>query len=156
MLSAECYADFLKNIFDLWYDDLIQGNYVSIRQFDNYLSLLMGRYPENCAMGGICGEYYVIESNGDTYPCDFYCTDKHKLCNIKDEQALLMTNRHQDFIKQSYLIHNKCKSCNYYFLCRGGCKRDRGANYINNKYCKSYKSFFTYTLERLKKAAQLF
>ena len=115
----------------------------------------MGNPPENCAMCGVCGNYFVIESNGDVYPCDFYCTDEYLLGSVYNEKPFDLTEKQRDFIEESYLIHEKCQTCKYYFLCRGGCKRDRTDNCTNNKYCKAYKGFFDYSLDRMREIADM-
>ena len=61
-LSPEEYGAFLKNLFDLWYRELEQGRYWSIRYFDNLVWMLGGRDPEQCSMGGRCGLQYLVEA----------------------------------------------------------------------------------------------
>ena len=45
----------MKTLFDLWYRELEQGRYWSIRYFDNLVWMLGGRDPEQGSMGGRCG-----------------------------------------------------------------------------------------------------
>lgn len=42
-LKSETYGRFLMRFFDLWYEDFIVGDYYSVRSFDNYVRMLMGR-----------------------------------------------------------------------------------------------------------------
>jgi len=81
-LTPERFEYFLKTIFDLWYDDVKAGNLISIRYFDNILSMMLGHPPESCGMSGICSCQFVIEANGGVYPCDFYVSDEWLLGNI--------------------------------------------------------------------------
>lgn len=148
-LSAEKYAEFLKKCFDLWYDDYINGEYVSIRHIDNYIVILLGNPPENCAMCGVCGSYFVVEADGSLYPCDFYCTQEYKLGSIRDAKPFEVSVKQKTFTEESYIIHEKCGQCEYHFLCRGGCKRDRTDGYTKNRYCEAYKAFFNYSKERM-------
>lgn len=148
-LSENNYEYFLKTSFDFWYEEFINGNFVSVRHIDNYIGILTGNPPENCAMCGTCGHYYVIEANGDIYPCDFYCKEEFRLGSIFDENPFISNEKHKDYIEKSYLIHEKCKDCKYYILCRGGCRRDRTDDYMQNKYCKSYYNFFDYAADRM-------
>ena len=153
-LSQETYCSFLKRLFDLWYEDYKKGNFVSVRQIENYLFILSGLQPENCAMCGICGNYFVVESNGDIYPCDFYCREEYRLGNIRDDRPFEISEKQKDFIRQSEIIHGHCKSCKYYHLCRGGCRRDRINGFTENRYCRAYYDFFEYAAERLEKVAE--
>ena len=70
-LTEESYLRFLKITFDLYYEAFCAGRPVSIRNFDNYLGILLGIPPESCAMSGQCGQYFLIEADGSVYPCDF-------------------------------------------------------------------------------------
>lgn len=42
-LSAEGYGAFLCRLFDLWFQDLQKGEYVSIRHLDNWIGMLLGQ-----------------------------------------------------------------------------------------------------------------
>lgn len=84
-LTPEIYGEFLKNLFDLWYQDFKQGDYTSIRQFENYIQICMGMLPEACDQGGICSIQHVVEADGTVYPCDFYVMDEYCLGNYNDD-----------------------------------------------------------------------
>lgn len=147
-LTEERYTNFLKQTFELYYRDFMNGHYVSVRNFDNYINILLGRQPENCAMNGFCTCYCVVEGNGNVYPCDFYVLDEWCLGNIKDNSLpeILTSAKAVEFTRSSRFIDPKCKTCRYYALCRGGCRRDRepfSDGYpVLNKHCQSYKALF--------------
>lgn len=157
-LSPAQYADFLKTLFDLWYNDVSRGKFVSVRYFDNLVSMMRGYPPESCGMAGVCSLQYVVEADGGVYPCDFYVTDAYLIGNLNtDSFPEIDQNRKSiGFIEQSHASHEQCGSCQWYPLCRGGCRRDRetqqgiGLNY----YCNAYKAFFPYAIDRLVKLAQ--
>ena len=149
-LSSEEYENFLKNSFDLWFDDLKKGKYISIRHIDNYIGILSGYPPESCAMSGICAGYFVVEANGDIYPCDFYCRGEYKIGCIFDDNPFEIGEKHKEFINESLVIHKYCKDCKYHFICRGGCRKDRNEALSKNRYCKAYYNFFEYSVERMK------
>lgn len=159
-LSSEAYTLFLKDLFDIWHYDVMRGEYISIRYFDNLLGILTGNGSESCDMTGQCSIQYVIESNGNIYPCDFYATDQWCLGNIK-EQDLLETasnKKASDFINISIDVNSKCKTCQWMPLCRGGCRRNREPNIDGqlqlNQYCEAYTEFFEYAYPRLNHIAQ--
>ncbi|MEG1427843.1 MAG: radical SAM protein, partial [Oscillospiraceae bacterium] len=81
-LSAKAYGTFLINLFDLWYRDFLTGSAPHIRQFENYMEMLLGYPPESCGMSGICSMQNVIEADGTVYPCDFYVLDAFSLGNL--------------------------------------------------------------------------
>ncbi len=152
-LSPQGLSTFLKTVFDLWYSDFINGNPSYIRQFENYVGILCGLPAEDCSMNGCCGLYFVVESDGSIYPCDFYCTDEYRINSLKNKDPFEITNKHLAFINQSRTLPNKCKSCRYFTLCRGGCRRDRQNPEQINKYCEGYYDFFDHTYERLCRVA---
>lgn len=154
-LSAERYGKFLIDVFDVWYEDFIHGKYVSIRAFDNYVNILRGMPPENCAMSGRCGLYYVVESDGSLYPCDFYCLDDRRLGSVLDDHPFEENDVHSRFVNESLNVSDKCRACKYFALCRGGCRRDREPSLTTNKYCSSYYTFFEHAANKLATIAKM-
>ena len=159
-LDAKIYGAFLCRIFDLWYADFIKGEYISIRSFDNYIRMLKGQAPENCAMNGFCTAYALIEADGGVYPCDFYAIDEYFLGNIKTHgfDEMLGGERAKIFISPSLYQDPVCGECAYYPICRGGCRRERepavNGRLLLNCYCEAYKQFFKHALFRMKVIAQ--
>lgn len=81
-LTPELYGRFLCGVFDTWYQQLQRGNYISVRNFEDYLRILLGMPPTSCASSGSCGHYLAVEGDGSLYPCDFYVLDEWKLGNL--------------------------------------------------------------------------
>ena len=159
-LSPKQYEAFLKTLFDLWFRELEQGRYWSIRYFDNLVWMLGGHAPEQCSMRGCCGLQYLVEADGSVYPCDFYGLDAYRLGNIRQNSwaELDRTREELEFIKASQSVPEECGRCQWYPLCRNGCRRDRltGAGGLGrNYYCSSYAGFFAYALPRLRRAQVL-
>ena len=154
-LKPERYAQFLKTTFDLWYKDLTENNYISVRAFDNYVSMTAGYPPESCGMSGVCTCYFVIESDGGVYPCDFYVLDEWLLGKIQDSSfdELIQTEAAKRFVKSSKHMDEKCRTCKWEFLCHGGCRRTRepfeDGKPDLNYYCSAYKEFFDYAGDRI-------
>ena len=158
-LTPGDYLQFLKTTFDLWYCDFATGKPVSIRYFDNLVTMAMGYPPESCGMSGVCTCYFVAEADGSIYPCDFYVTDKWYLGNVHDTnfEDLLASPAAKEFMESSRHVDEKCKSCDVYTLCRGGFRRNRepfadGKPALNN-YCDVFYAFFKYAGENIQKMA---
>ena len=153
-LTPNRYETFLKDLFDVWYDDMISGHYVYNRYFENLMMIMIGQGPESCNMRGFCGPQWVIESDGSTYPCDFYVLDEWKLGNVmtEDFETMEQTRRASGFVQQSQILPDECKSCKWLMLCRNGCRRNRGLNGMNvqgkNYFCSAYKNFLEYASPR--------
>ena len=160
-LSVRSYGDFLIRIFDLWYQDLQKGEYISIRHLDNWLAILLGEPPESCDMTGRCSVQFVIEGDGGVYPCDFYVLDQWRLGTVGEKSfaELAQSDTAKRFIQTSLAVPEKCRACPAYRVCRNGCRRNRliletgaaGENY----YCEAYRRFFTERARELQAAARL-
>ncbi|WP_042274286.1 anaerobic sulfatase maturase [[Clostridium] dakarense] len=125
-LDSDSYFDFLNKLFNLWFEGIKNGEFIEIRNFMEYLNVLKGYTPTSCGMGGFCSLHTVVEANGDIYPCDFYCVDEWVLGNINESSLkdIRFSNKAKIFFERSLYIHDKCKSCKYFKLCGGGCRRN--------------------------------
>lgn len=140
-MTNDDYKYFLIHAFNAYVKDFVRNDYVSIRQFDNYVRLYLGDRAEQCGMCGHCTHQVVCEGNGNIYPCDFYCTDEWYLGNINETslENMVKSEKAMAFIRESLVIPEECKKCPYYPICRaGGCKRSRE----DRNYCEAYKGFF--------------
>ena len=157
-LTPKQYGEFLKQIFDLWYQDLEMGCQPYIRQFENIAGMLMGLTPEACDQRGVCGKQYVIEADGSVYPCDFYVLDGYCLGNLRmnDFPELDQKRKEIRFVEKSESFPAACRKCTFFYLCRGGCRRHRiyeETSVCRNYFCESYQMFFEYTMSRWRKLA---
>lgn len=157
-LTSEKYAQALKTLFDLWYADVLGGNPVYIRQFDNYLSMLLGGQPEACTMYGRCTMQNIVEADGSVYPCDFYVQEKYCVGNVKEDSFSDLAKKAQgsSFFEKAEKRDIRCGDCRWYPLCRGGCRRDcdeMADGSFRNYYCEAYQEFFGYAIRRMEMLA---
>lgn len=154
-LTPKAYGQFLKTLFDLWYQDLKAGRFVHIQLFESYIKMLLLMQPDVCGMTGICSCQHVIEADGEVYPCDFYVLDAYKLGNLNacSFEEIQEKRKELRFIEQSAVAHEDCKACKYMPICRGGCYRYRAPK---NYFCTAYYDFFEYTIKRLEEAAGIY
>lgn len=158
-VSPDAYGDFLIALFDLWEKDFWNGTQPYIRQFENYIGILLGIEPESCEQKGACGFQMIVEADGSVYPCDFYVLDAYKLghLSVDDFDSLGQAVKRVDFVKRSYNHAEICLKCEYHFICRGGCCRNReqfGEVYGRNIFCIGYRKFFEHSLVRMKRIAE--
>jgi uncharacterized protein len=157
-LHPRQYGVFLTELFELWKLDFYKGCQPHIRQFENYLEILLGQVPEGCEYKGVCSIQNVIEADGSVYPCDFYVLDSYKLGNLREDDFETIYRRRMEsgFLQRSEHISETCKKCEWYFLCRAGCRRYR-ENHRNNEdlpyFCEGYRYFFEHTYEEMRKIA---
>jgi uncharacterized protein len=147
-VSPEKYGRFLCKLFDLWHNDFKDGQpTTSIRHFDSLLHCYLELEAPECTQKETCGEYLVIEHNGDVYCCDFFVEPTWHLGNILSQQLVDMLNssQQQRFGLQKSILEDQCKSCRWLKFCYGGCPKDRLYNQENNNlsaFCQSYQLFF--------------
>ena len=142
------YADFLTAVFCEYYKDYFARRYISVRAFDNFIGILLGRPPEDCSMGGCCTAYFTVEADGSVYPCDFYVLDEWRMGNLCGQSLEEMRRGAvmARFLSTSAHTSEECRSCRWYALCRGGCRREREPFSEGEpalfRYCAAYRSFF--------------
>lgn len=154
-LTPELYGQFLIRLFDCWYADRMAGKFVYIRYFENLAAAMMGHPTEACGFMGRCSLQTVIEADGSAYPCDFYMLDQYKIGNFNDDTMDEINARRGDsgFLEQSLQGLEQCQKCQYYQLCRGGCRRDRQSQDLGtigeNYFCPSFKAFFAHAAPKM-------
>ncbi len=153
-LKPEAYGRFLCQLFDLWYRDWEQGEYHSIRLFDDYIHLLLGDGGSTCATCGSCGAYFVVEADGSVYPCDFFALDEWRLGRLGEQslEEMAASETAERFLAWGREKPPECADCPWKNLCNGGCKNDwtQGHNYC----CEAFRMLFDHAYERMRVIAR--
>ena len=146
-LKPKDFYNFYYDIFQLWYEDLKHGHYISISFFEDLLMIFQGRYPRTCGMLGECQIQLVIEGDGTVYPCDFYALDQYCLGNItvNNIDEIRQFKSGQIFLKEEKRFSSICKECQFKNICHGQCKR-MNIVYFDDKYC-GYQEFLKDTYQ---------
>lgn len=150
------FGNFLCRVFDLWYDDIDLKNLkqtTSVRFIDSVFHRYVGKEIPDCILQKECGNYLVVEHNGDCYSCDFLVSAETFLGNLhrNDLFAMLNSPQQQRFGRQKNKHKPRCLQCEWYKLCYGGCPKDRirdPQTHNHNRFCESYKQFFAYAHQR--------
>lgn len=125
-ITGEEWGRFLLDIFEAWYPQDIRA--ISIRQFDSILSKLLTGRATVCSMGESCDSYFVVEHNGDVYPCDFFVDPSLKLGNIQKAKGwdeFLASPLYRAFGARKGKTHPHCTNCPYLEFCYGDCLKHR-------------------------------
>ncbi|MFW9783972.1 MAG: radical SAM protein, partial [Candidatus Heimdallarchaeota archaeon] len=80
-ITGDEWGDFLCELFETWIRNDI--NKVSIRLFDSIINYLINGTFNVCYMGNNCCQYFVVEYDGNVYPCDFFVQNDLLLGNVK-------------------------------------------------------------------------
>ncbi len=157
-LTPERYGRFLCRVFDLWYRDWVQGNYHSIRLFEDYVHVLLGDGASTCATCGKCGSYLVLEGDGSAYPCDFFVLDHWKIGSIGEMTIADMaaSEKTAAFLHWGSVKPVECAACPYGVICNGGCKNDWYTDETgsHNYFCASFRELLDHALPRLQQIAR--
>ncbi|MCK5149012.1 anaerobic sulfatase maturase [bacterium] len=160
-VSGVAFGKFLMTLFDLWWadlDGLTPGT--NLRFFDAVLHHYVSVPPPLCTLKQVCGDYLVVEHNGNVYPCDFYVEKDYLLGNVLDDDinTLSQSAQQEAFGRAKSKRHDDCQTCEWLRLCWGGCPKDRigdsepGLSHL----CEGYQLFFAHAHERFTDLAQRF
>ena len=160
-VHPEDYGNFLCQIFDMWKADFKKGIPTTfIRLFESLFFYYVGLKSPECIFSEECGNYLVVEYNGDVYACDFFVEPGWKIGNLMKGNLVEMLNspRQNEFGKLKSHLPTACKNCQWLTYCRGGCTKDRktSESALNiNYFCSSYRMFFEHADEEMKKMAEM-
>ena len=154
-LTPELYASFYKSFFKAWKKAYLNGRYVNVNLFENLGAMMRGFYPYQCGMLGRCISQYVVEANGDVFPCDFFCLDKYNMGNINNLtlQQLKDSEGTANLMATANCEKKPCGSCRYRGMCHGGCQR-QNVCYLTDDYC-AYREVLDIVLPGLQELAKL-
>ena len=155
-VSPQKFGDFMCRLFDLWYND--GQPETSIRMFDNLMLANAGHDPQVCQFQQECGDYVVVEYNGDVYPCDFYVHRPFHLGNLHEQplDEMAQSRRAIAFRERKRKGDPACDVCAWRPICNHGCPlmRDHNPNGHTHYLCQAYQQIFAYTDGRLKALSQ--
>ncbi len=159
-INAEAWADFVIALFDTWYPNDKQT--VSIRLFDSIVAKILTGHANSCAMGCDCRAYFVVEHNGDIYPCDFFVSPDLRLGNLHthDWDELWDNPLHTAFGLRKSQLPSECTICPYLQFCQGDCPKNRTGHDFNrdprtlSPLCSAWKRIYAHILPPLQREAQ--
>ena len=158
-ITGRQWGDFLIRLFDRWIED--DPERVSIRNFDAILSVLVDNKPVTCTMARSCDQYFVVEWNGDVYPCDFFVEKDKRIGNLLEDswESLAGSSLYRDFARRKSQWSSECTRCPYLRLCAGDCPKMRyryGEDPASISWlCEGWKLFYAHALPELKRLSKL-
>lgn len=157
-ITGKEWGNFLTEVFDEW---IKSDTYrVSIRTLDSILSFMLEGWTSVCHMGGNCCQYFVVEHNGDIYPCDFFVEKERRVGNILEDswEEMGQSFKYQSFGQLKNKWNEKCSKCPHLLYCSGDCLKHR----INNEsspetlswLCEGWENFYQYVIPPLTQLAK--
>jgi len=157
-ITGDEWGDFLCEIFDQWYP--ADTRRVSVRLFDSILTKMVDNVYNVCHMGRDCRQYFVVEYNGDIYPCDFFVKAPLKLGNVLEDSwsDLQRSAKYRQFGAMKTKWHGDCDGCECLAYCSGDCLKHRleqaqGDPRTMSSLCAGWKKFYPRTLAGFRKLA---
>ncbi len=157
-IDGVAWGEFLCALFDAWF--AADTRRVSIRLFDSILAYLVDGARNICHMGRDCRQYFVVEYNGDVYPCDFFVVPDLRIGNITtmEWRDALESGTYREFGRRKSCLHSDCEICRYLGICQGDCLKHRqdGAHPVASdlsRLCLGWQRFFDHSLPRFRELA---
>ncbi len=157
-ITGAQWGQFLCGIFDLWKRN--DRRRVSVRFFDDVLRVVLDDKRDICRLGNDCRRYFVVEHNGDVYPCDFFVYPELKLGNIADDawESLWDSTLFIDFGKRKNEWNSDCNDCEWCAICNGDCLKHRMPGGCGDPrrlscLCEGWKMFFDHAMPTFKEIA---
>lgn len=145
------WGHFMCHIFDRWYDDFAgKGQAPSIRFIENAFHGFLGMSAPECTFMEECGNYLVLEHNGDIFSCDYLVSQNTLLGNIHQKRLIEMLNSSLQisFGMDKKNRHKDCESCQWLQYCYGGCPKYRNTDDGKYIFCESWKMFLEHSETR--------
>lgn len=155
-ITPDVWANFITTIFDEWFATDTRN--VSIRLFDSIASRIQTGCANSCSMGVDCRSYFVVEHNGDVYPCDFFVRPELRLGNIftHDWDELWDAPLHTTFGKRKSTWNDLCQSCPWRSFCNGDCPKNRAGHDATkdsrtlSHLCPAWKRIYAHTVPSIR------
>ncbi len=160
-IGGDEWGEFLCLLFDEWVRSDVER--VSIRLFDAVLSYLVEGKRVMCTMAEDCRQYFVVEYNGDVYPCDFFVEVDRRLGNILEDEwtGLQRSDRYKAFGRQKQAWNALCEDCPHLMICAGDCLKHRFCGPQERKdpktlswLCAGWKRFYDHAMPGFRRLAR--
>ncbi len=157
-ITGEEWGEFLCEIFDEWKQQDVGR--VSIRLHDDILNRLVTGSASTCTMRNHCSDYFVVEHNGDVYPCDFFVRPDLRLGNVMENtwEELQCSPDYQRFGQMKSEWNPKCEACDFQALCAGDCLKHRFRQADDPRtlswLCAGWKRFYRHALPHFQELAR--
>ena len=160
-VTPEGYGEFLCAVFDEW--AACDIGKLDIQLVAETARILAGGAASVCYLNGECGFALVAEEDGAVYSCDHFVDDAHRLGNVKTARigAMAGSGFQTEFgLSKKEKLTAECRSCEYLFICGGGCLKDRFGRSADGEeghyyLCAGMKRFFGHALPKLRRIMEL-
>lgn len=149
-ITGEQWGEFLVRTYDRWREH--DTHRISIRDFDTVMGFYLDGSYSSCTIAGRCDHYFVVEHNGDVFPCDFYVEPELRLGNVTIDSWSALAKRpiRQRFAAKKAQWADACESCEFLHICSGDCPKQRLLADGRSHLCEGWKRFYSHALPDLR------
>lgn len=153
-IPINTYISKYKELFDYWlYDTKCT---IPIRTLDIFAEYMILKKRYLCSQTSCLGKWAGVLYDGTIVPCNRTFPKEYNFGNVMDYKDFHEAYKSEGFIKlleASIERREKCKNCEAYGFCRGGCNNDAlidGNIRENGGYnCQVKKQLYTYTKSKI-------
>lgn len=148
--EPEAYIKSSIEVFDEWFNDPD----TKVPLFPHYLyvlSALGDPQGSDCAHSSCLTKWLCMYPNGDLYPCAKPCPGSMRMGNIDSVGSIADAFRSEgfaDILRGTIVRREKCRSCEIFDYCQGGCSIDAlaegGIENNGNMSCIVFREVFTH------------
>ena len=125
-MDADAYADRCIEMFETWIHD--KDTQIPVMPFNQYVqSALNSPNVSDCAHSSCLTRWICVYPDGSVYSCGKPCTDAYLMGNINEVSTIDELFKSEGFrriLVDSIARREKCKSCEIFPKCGGGCTVD--------------------------------
>lgn len=148
-LDGRRYTQKVLEFYDYWLYDKICN--IKVGYFHRFLEYFLFFKKTICTYTSCLGKWVGILCNGDITPCNRYFPEEYIFGNVNDIDDISEAFESDGFgilLSKSIKRRDKCKECNIYNFCNGGCNNVAlNASGIDNNggvICESLKMIYTH------------
>lgn len=148
------YAQFVKTVFDYWFD--LDDPSIKIRSFRHYVEAALGHTPEICSMANGCHKYLSVDSEGNVYPCGRLHGIPNLCFGSIHNQTFEQIQKRQDYLTyqaQAHTLAEECNTCRWRYTCNNGCTAARytetGNMLQKTPFCVAIKEILEHVCDRV-------
>lgn len=118
---------------------------IEIRELNEVISWLSGKADPCCTSLGTCSHWYVVDYNGDVFPCEVLGREsRYGNILVDDFQSISQAPAHQQLVEIQRSKPAKCMSCEFLKVCNNGCTQMRLTDGVQN-----FRGLYAYCDQRL-------
>ncbi len=152
-LDAEHTIGKLIDFFEYWIQDTFCN--ISVTNFERILLFISKGQKNVCKYSSCMGRWMAVRHDGRLMPCNRYFPLEYSYGNLSDYTHLseaFLSKGFKKLISQSVIRRNKCKQCEIYDFCEGGCNHvayhENGISNNGGRSCQILREVFPYIQKR--------